>query len=266
MAELELEATVTASDSPGTLQYEKQLLSFPIPGAGISVTGIFSLGATLSYNVGFTSTIQGTATVDFGLSASIPNTAALTADIKNPDSSSATGFSGGSLIPLFDVKDLSASITLGAYSKPQLSFGVKLVEIGTTDVDISVKLPEVDVTLTAAYSTYLRSPISQLDPTDQKQIKPESAMAVPSRQVSVSTAATTLRSTSTSKPNSAILRRHPGPRPSLLSPSPLPRSVSLFKFQAYHQAKPPSQQQHPRSRSYQSRLPPPTYTRPPAGY
>lgn len=105
----------------------------------------------MSYNVGFTSTIQGNATVDFGLSASIPNTAQLTADLKNPDSSSATGFSGGSLTPLFNVKDLSASITLGAYSKPELSLGVSLVKIGTADVDISVKLPEIDLTLTAAY-------------------------------------------------------------------------------------------------------------------
>lgn len=152
MAELELQATVSASLSPASLQYEKQLLSVPIPGAGISVADIFSIGAVLSYNVGVRTTIQGNATVDFGLSASIPNTAQLTADVKNPDLSSATGFSGGSLTPKFDVKDISASISLAAYSKPKLSFGVSLVKIGTADVDISVKLPEVDVTLTAAYN------------------------------------------------------------------------------------------------------------------
>lgn len=152
MAELELQATVSASYSPPSLQYEKQLLSAPIPGAGISVTGIFSIGAVLSYNIGVKSTIQGNATVDFGLSASIPNSAQLTADVKNPDLSSATGWSGGTVTPSFNVKDISASITLGAYSKPKLSFGVSLVKIGTADVDISVKLPEVDATLTAAYN------------------------------------------------------------------------------------------------------------------
>lgn len=151
-AALELEATVTATTEPAKIQYEKELLSVPIPGAGISVTGIFSIGATLSYVVGFSSTIQGKATVDFGLSSSIPNGAKLIADIKNPGSSSATGFSGGSLTPLFDVKDLSASITLAAYSKPKLTFGIEMVKIGTAEVGLSVKLPEVDVTLSAAYN------------------------------------------------------------------------------------------------------------------
>lgn len=51
-AELELEATITSTDEPDSLQYTKQLLSAPVPGAGISVSGIFSLGATLTYSVG----------------------------------------------------------------------------------------------------------------------------------------------------------------------------------------------------------------------
>ncbi len=92
--------------------------------------------------------------MDFGVSAGIPNTAQLTADLQNPDSSSATGFGGGSLTPLFDVKEMSASVTLGAYSKPKLSFGIEIIKIGKAEVDIGVKLPEVDITLTAAYGTY----------------------------------------------------------------------------------------------------------------
>jgi len=50
----------------------KPLFSTAIPGAGISIAGIFTLGATLSYGVGFAATIQGTATVNFGLSAGSP--------------------------------------------------------------------------------------------------------------------------------------------------------------------------------------------------
>ena len=45
-AKLELEATVTSSKEPDTLQSSKEIFSAPIPGAGISVTGIFKLGAT----------------------------------------------------------------------------------------------------------------------------------------------------------------------------------------------------------------------------
>ena len=153
-AELELEVNITATESPKALQFQKQLFSAPIPGAGISIPEIFSLGATVSYAVGGTASFNGTASVDVGLSAGLPDSAQLVADLKNPDSSSATGFSGGNLTPLFNVNEMSAAVTLGAYSLPMISFGVKLIEIGSASVDVSVKLPEVDVTLTAEYGKY----------------------------------------------------------------------------------------------------------------
>lgn len=89
--------------------------------------------------------------MNFGLATSVPNGAQLLADIRHPDSSSAAGFGGGSLDPIFDVKELSASIALGAYGKPKIAFGIELIKIGTVSVDIGVKLPQVDVTLTAGY-------------------------------------------------------------------------------------------------------------------
>ncbi|KAK0508611.1 hypothetical protein JMJ35_008887 [Cladonia borealis] len=150
-AELELEATITSTDEPDSLQYTKQLLSAPVPGAGISVSGIFNLGATLSYSVGVSSSFAGSATVDFGLRASLPDSAQLVANIQDPESSSATGFGGGSLTPLFDITKESASLTLSAFSQPELEFGIELIEIGKFDVGLTVKLPEVSVTLTAAY-------------------------------------------------------------------------------------------------------------------
>lgn len=150
LAELELEAVITATYKPESLQYTKELFSAPIPDAGIEVPGIFKLGATLSYNVGISSTFKGSATVDFGLKAELPDSAKLVADIQNPDSSSAVGFSGA-VTPLFDVKALSASLTLAAFSQPKLSFGIELTEVGTLDVALTMKLPEVSATLTAAY-------------------------------------------------------------------------------------------------------------------
>ena len=150
-AELELEATITSSESPDSLQYTKELFSFPIPDAGIEVEGIFKLGATLSYDVGVSSYFAGSATVDFGLQASLPNSAQLTADVQNPDHSSANGFGGGDLTPTFDIKKESASITLAAFSQPKLAFGIELIEVGNFDVAITIKLPEVSVTLSAEY-------------------------------------------------------------------------------------------------------------------
>lgn len=148
---MQLEATITSSDEPDSLQYTKELFSFPIPDAGIEVEGIFKLGATLSYDVGVSSTFSGSATVDFGLQAGVPDSAQVVADIQNPDSSAATGWGGATLTPLFDIKKESASVKLAAFSQPKLAFGIELIEIGNFDVALTVKLPEVSVTLTAAY-------------------------------------------------------------------------------------------------------------------
>ena len=151
VAKLELEATVTSSKSPDSLQSSKEIFSAPIPGAGITVTGIFKLGATVSYEVGTSVTFAGTATADIGLRASLPNGARVVADINNPDGSSATGWEGSSLTPILEVTKLSASITLAAYSQPKISFGIELIKVGNVDVAITMKLPEISSTLSASY-------------------------------------------------------------------------------------------------------------------
>lgn len=148
---MKVEATITSSDEPDSLQYTKELFSFPIPDAGIEVEGIFKLGATLSYDVGISSSFSGSATIDVGIQVGIPDSAQVTADIQNPDSSSATNWNGGSVTPLFDVTKESASLELTAFSQPKLGFGIELIEIGNFDVALTVKLPEISVTLSAAY-------------------------------------------------------------------------------------------------------------------
>ena len=157
LAKLELEATVTSSKEPESLQESKEIFSAPIPGAGITVTGIFKLGATVSYDVGTSATFAGTATADFGLQASLPNGAKVVADINNPEDSSATGWQGSSLTPIFEVTKLSASIILAAYSQPKIAFGIELIEVGNVDVAVTMKLPEISSTLSASYGMYLLS-------------------------------------------------------------------------------------------------------------
>lgn len=154
VAKLELEATVSASDSPEVLSYEKELFSAGIPDAGIAVTGIFSIGATIKYDVGVSSTFKGEGVFDFGLEAGLPDAAKLTADVSNPGASSATGFDGVSVKPIFDVKSLSASVTVAAFSKPKLSFGIDITKIGHLDIAINVELPKVSATLTAQIGNF----------------------------------------------------------------------------------------------------------------
>ncbi len=134
-----------------------ELFRFPIPGAGIAVKGIFSVGATVAYEVGTSATFAGTATVDFGLEASLPNGASVLADINNPDQSSATGWAGSSLDPIFEVTKLEASIKLSAYSQPQVELGIKLDNVGDVEVVVGIKLPEISSTLSADYGKFTRS-------------------------------------------------------------------------------------------------------------
>ena len=97
--------------------------------------------------------------MDFGLQATLPDSAQLVANIQDPGSSSATGFDRGSLTPLFDITKESASLTLAAFSTPELKFGIEFIEIGKVDVGLTVKLPEVSVTLTAAYGKSRLGPL-----------------------------------------------------------------------------------------------------------
>ncbi|KAL9024350.1 MAG: hypothetical protein Q9196_006579, partial [Gyalolechia fulgens] len=151
-AKLELEATVTASKEPEPLQASKELFAAPIPGAGIAVTGIFKLGATVSYEVGTSVTFAGTATAAFGLEASLPNGAKVVADVNDPSRSSATGWERSSLTPSFEITQLSASLTLAAFSQPKVSFGVELIEVGNIEIALTMKLPEISSTMSATYN------------------------------------------------------------------------------------------------------------------
>ncbi|KAL9045926.1 MAG: hypothetical protein Q9214_001116 [Letrouitia sp. 1 TL-2023] len=151
-AELELGANVTAGVTPDTVSHVKNLFSAPIPEAGIEISKFFKLGAIVDYDIGVSSTFSGKAAATFGLSASLPDSAKLTADIKNPTASSAQGFDGGQLDPLFDLTALTASVTVAAFSQPKLTFGIEVVEVGKLDVEVVVKLPQVSTTLTAAFN------------------------------------------------------------------------------------------------------------------
>ena len=128
---------------------------FPIPDAGIVIKGIFSVGVTVAYDVGTSATFSGTATADFGLEATLPNGAMVTADISNPGQSSATGWAGSSLTPIFEVTKIEADITLSAYSKPKLMFGIDLDNVGHVDIVLAMMLPKISSTLAAKYGIYL---------------------------------------------------------------------------------------------------------------
>ena len=113
-----------------------------------------NLGAFLTYSVSGDCTFSGSASASFGVDASLPDNAVITADYQNHGASSASGFDSTELTPMFRLNNGSASVTLSATSKPEIKFGFDLLHIGNVDVAVTVDLPEASVTLTAVSGGY----------------------------------------------------------------------------------------------------------------
>ena len=150
-ATLELGTTIAATESPDTLTHTTELFSAPIPDAGFEVPKIFKLGTTISYDVGISASFSGSASVQYGLDVQVPDTAQITADLHDYSHSSASGFDGGQVNPIFNVTALSAGVTLSAFSQPKLSFGIEVHDVLNVGVDLIVKIPSVDATLSGGY-------------------------------------------------------------------------------------------------------------------
>ncbi|KAI9848432.1 MAG: hypothetical protein M1837_000227 [Sclerophora amabilis] len=155
-AVLELQTTIRDKIVNGPaippLSLSKELLAFPIPNAGIAVANIFKLGAVVAYEVGVNSTLNGVATFTYGLNAKIPDTAVVSADLLNKDKSTATGFEGTTMEPLFNLDAISTNVRIAALSQPKLTFGIDILKVGKIEAGLMIKVPEVALTLAATFN------------------------------------------------------------------------------------------------------------------
>ena len=149
-AALQLEATASASREVGSHPFNVNLLHKPFPNAGITIQKVIDLGVTLDYSVGGDCSFSGSAVVDFGVNASVPDTAVIVMGYEN-GTSQATGFESGALTPIFNIDNASASVTLSAWSQPEILFGINLHKVGQLDMAVTMKLPELTAKVTAVY-------------------------------------------------------------------------------------------------------------------
>lgn len=154
-AALELEAIITATDDSQPMTYSKTLFSDLIPGAGYGIHDIMSIGASLTYTVIGSCAFSGSASMQFGANASLPDSAQIVADYKNHGASSTSGFDSTQVTPLFRMNNESASMNLNAISQPAITFGVDLMKAGKAGMTISVNLPELSTTLSIEHGTCL---------------------------------------------------------------------------------------------------------------
>ena len=148
---LEAQVADKIAELPERLDLTKELASFPIPGAGITIPGIFKLGAVIAYEVGVECTLNGAANFTFGLGASLPNTAILAINLADITKSKATGFDGGTFEPVFDLNSGSATLNVAAVSRPKLTFGIDVIAVGKLEAALKMGLPVVNVQLIAAF-------------------------------------------------------------------------------------------------------------------
>jgi len=152
-AKMVLEAKVAGqiSSLPPSSTWTKELVSFPIPDAGISIPGIFTLGAIISYEVGGECTINGAADFTFGLGATLPNTAIVAVNLADLTQTKATGFDGATFDPVFELNSGSATLNVTAFSRPKLAFKIEVVGVAKLEAALQMGLPVVNVALTAAF-------------------------------------------------------------------------------------------------------------------
>ena len=149
MATLELEATISATRDLGSHTFTESLGSFAVPDAGFVIPDLLDVGATLEYSIGGECTVSGEATVDFGGTISVPDTAQIVADYESSGASSVTGFDESQVTPLFNPGRAEASLQLSAFLRPEIKFGITLTAIGNADISVGIKLPELSATFTA---------------------------------------------------------------------------------------------------------------------
>jgi hypothetical protein len=172
-----LEVAVTAGGSlTPPFDWKKKLGSVTI--AGFEVADIITVGGTLDFNLGFhMSSWTAQATVSTGVIATLPNSATLTIDFKNPGNSQFSGW-----IPTFSSIPVGVSGSISAdfqaYAEPALNIGLSVLggsnqfvslrqhedyiwcrkltndeHLGVGyEVGLDLKLPEIDGTLAALAS------------------------------------------------------------------------------------------------------------------
>lgn len=151
-AALSLEVTVEKQRKVNPLSNEQTIADVPIPGAGIVIKEIISVGLRFQFAAGFTTKVKSAITFRAGLEAWLPWTSKLVLDAIHPEKSAATGFEGFGINPIFDLKAISYTADVSVAAKPKLVFGVDIERVAKFDISAIINLPELKGTCTAKWS------------------------------------------------------------------------------------------------------------------
>ena len=142
-----LKASVEGQSTP--IKVSQELVEQAIPGAGFSVPRIITLGAAIEFSVEVTAALNGAVDFTLGLAASLPDSARVTADLRNPSQSSQSGFEGFTITPKFKINSMNGTATVTAAAVPKLTFGIDIAGVGEVGLGLELRIPSVSSSLTA---------------------------------------------------------------------------------------------------------------------
>lgn len=150
-AEVELKAELAQkSKDVDWAKFELTLFEFPIPGAGIDIPGIFSLGAKFEFNIQGRVLMLGLATIYMGGTLTIDNGASLTMDLVDWENTEATDFNA----------NWDSNLRLGAASisaialagpQPALTLGIDVLESNGLEAKLAFGTPTFNINATAGF-------------------------------------------------------------------------------------------------------------------
>lgn len=131
-------------------KYELTLFEFPIPGAGIDIPGIFSLGAKVAFNIQGRVLALGLATIYLGGTLSLDNGARLNMDLVDYENTEATDFNA-SWDPELRLGEASISLIALAGPSPALTLGIDVLESNGLEASLAFGTPTFNINATAGF-------------------------------------------------------------------------------------------------------------------
>ncbi|KAF8540240.1 hypothetical protein BDD12DRAFT_735181 [Trichophaea hybrida] len=135
-----------------TLDGTTDLIQVPVPGAGLVVPKIFSMGLIASVETGFTLGFKGKIGFTVGVTATLPDSALIKLNMADLESSSATGFESAKVDPVFKVDNASASIDATIFFRPKFAIKCEVTSVGEVSADIKAGLPQINANAAAEYN------------------------------------------------------------------------------------------------------------------
>lgn len=125
--EIQAKLYTEAKTKPPKFKITHDILTFPIPGAGIMVPRILELGAIFAYEIGLEFWATSSITFETGVVASLPNGALAVADLLDLSNSRSIGFEGAIFKAKFQIDSGYGNLGISAVSKPRITLGFKII-------------------------------------------------------------------------------------------------------------------------------------------